>query len=113
MVNKHKNLKLNVNEYIAFLKGRNNDTNAIILLKYVNMLYYYIISSMHAQSCLTLCDSMDCSPPGSSVWDFLRWVAISYSRDLPNPGIEPVSPVALALSGRLFTTEAPGEPHIL
>ena len=22
---------------------------------------------MHAQSCLTLCDPMDCSPPGSSV----------------------------------------------
>ena len=21
------------------------------------------------ESCLTLCDSMDCSPPGSSVWD--------------------------------------------
>ena len=26
-------------------------------------------------------------------------------RDLPDPGIEPVSPVSLALAGRLFTTE--------
>ena len=25
-----------------------------------------------AQSCLTLCDFMDCSPPGSSVHGFLR-----------------------------------------
>ena len=38
-----------------------------------------------AQSCLTLCNPMDCSPPGSSVhgifqaW-ILEWVAISFSR---------------------------------
>ena len=37
------------------------------------------------QSCLTLCDPMDCSPPGSSVHEIfqariLQWVAISYSR---------------------------------
>ena len=38
-----------------------------------------------AQSCLTLCDPMDCSPPGSSVHGIfqariLEWVAISSSR---------------------------------
>ena len=37
-----------------------------------------------AQSCLTLCDSMDCSPPGSSVHGILQarileWVAIPFS----------------------------------
>ena len=37
------------------------------------------------QSCLTLCDLMDCSPPGSSVHEIsqariLEWVAISFSR---------------------------------
>ena len=37
------------------------------------------------QSCLTLCDPMDCSPPGSSVHvisqaRILEWVAISFSR---------------------------------
>ena len=37
-----------------------------------------------AQSCLTLCDPMDCSPPGSSVHGILQarileWVAISFS----------------------------------
>lgn len=42
MVNKHKNLNPNVNEQIAFLKGKNNDTNAI-LLKYVKILCYIII----------------------------------------------------------------------
>ena len=37
------------------------------------------------QSCLTLCDPMDCSPPGSSVHGFLQatileWVAMPSSR---------------------------------
>ena len=48
------------------------------------------------QSCLTLCDPMDYSPPGSAVQGIfqariLEWVAISYSHDLPNPGIELMS----------------------
>ena len=38
------------------------------------------------QSCLTLCDPMDCSPPGSSVHrifqaKILEWFAISFSRE--------------------------------
>ena len=41
---------------------------------------------MHAQSCPTLCNSMDCSLPGSSVHGILQarileWVAISSSRE--------------------------------
>ena len=41
------------------------------------------IESEVAQSCPTLCDPMDCSPPGSSVHGFLQarvleWVAISF-----------------------------------
>ena len=44
-----------------------------------------------AQSCLTLCDPMDCSPPGSSVHGILQarileWVAISFSRGSSLPG---------------------------
>ena len=40
--------------------------------------------SLVAQSCLTLCDSMDCSPLGSSVHGIFQarvpeWVAISFS----------------------------------
>ena len=47
------------------------------------------VQGMHvssvAQSCLTLCNPMDCSPPGFSVHGIfqariLEWVAISYSR---------------------------------
>ena len=31
--------------------------------------------------------------------------------DLPDPGIEPASPVSPALAGRFFTTEPSGKPH--
>ena len=45
------------------------------------------------QSCPTLCDPMDCSPPGSSVRGILQarileWVAI-FSRGSSDPGMEP------------------------
>ena len=50
-----------------------------------------------AQSCLILCDPMDCSLPGSSVHGIfqarvLGWAAIPSPRDLPDPGIKPRSP---------------------
>ena len=50
-----------------------------------------VCARVRAQSCLTLCDPMDCSPPGSSVHEIfqariLEWVAISYSRGSSQPG---------------------------
>ena len=49
------------------------------------------------QSCPTLCDPMDCSPPGSSVHDREYWSSLSSPppRDPPNLGIEPASPCLL------------------
>ena len=50
-----------------------------------------------AQVCLTLCDPMNSSlhqaPPsmGFSRQEVLEWVAISFSRESSNPGIEPRS----------------------
>ena len=49
------------------------------------------------QLCLTLCDLMDYSLPGSSVHGILQarileWVAIRFSKGFPDPGIEPESP---------------------
>ena len=63
---------------------------------------------MHAQSCLTLCDPMDYSPPDSSVHGIsqariLEWVATPPPEDLPDPEMEPVSPVSPALAGGAFT----------
>ena len=48
------------------------------------------------QSCLTLCNTMDCSPPGSSVHGILQakileWVAISFSRGASQPRDQPRS----------------------
>ena len=37
--------------------------------------------------------------------------AVSYSRDLPNPGIEPTSPESPALAGGFFTTAPPEKPQ--
>ena len=59
------------------------------------------------QSCPTLCDPMDCNPPGSSVHGILQarileLVPIPSSRGFPNPGIEPASLVSAALAGRFF-----------
>ena len=61
-----------------------------------------------AQSCPTLCDPMDCSPPGSSVHGILKarileWVAIPFPGDIPNPGMEPGSP-ALQVDSTICTT---------
>ena len=68
-----------------------------------------------AKFCPTLCNPMDCSPPGSSVHGILQarvleWVPCSPPGDLPNPGIKPRAP---ALAGRFFTTEPPGKPLLL
>ena len=73
-----------------------------------------LVAWVCAQSCQSLCNTMDCSLPGASVHGIsqtmiLEWVAISYSRGVfPDPGIKPTSP---ALAGRFFsncaTWEAP------
>ena len=62
-----------------------------------------------AQPCLTLCNPMDCSPPGSSVHGIfqarkLEWVSISYSRGSSRPRGQTVSLVSPVLAGRFFTT---------
>ena len=58
---------------------------------------------------------MDCSPPGTSVHGvfqarILEWVAIPFSRDSPEPGIELRSP---ALQANSSHSEPPGKltPH--
>ena len=49
-----------------------------------------------AQSCPTLCDPMDCSPPASSAMGIFHakyWSGLPCPPgDLPNPGIKPGSP---------------------
>ena len=68
-----------------------------------------------AQSCLTLCDPVDYSLPGSSVYGVFQariWTRLTFPTpgNLPDPGIEPVSLVSPALAGGFFTTDLPGKP---
>ena len=72
---------------------------------------FHICCCLVTQSCLTLCDLMDCSPPGSSVHGILQarilgCVAIPFSRDFPDPGIEPGSSY---ITGSFFTIWATRE----
>ena len=64
------------------------------------------------QLCLTLSDSMNCSPPGSSVHGILQatvleWVALPFSRGSSAPGIEPWSPTMQVYS---LLSVPPGKP---
>ena len=66
-----------------------------------------------AQSCLTLCDPMDCSPPGSSVLGDSpgKNIGVGFHAllqgNLPSPGIEPGSP---ALQADSLPADLPGKP---
>ena len=68
-----------------------------------------------AQSCLVLCNSIDCSPPGSSVYGILKartleWVAMPSSRGSSQPrGQTPVSCIAGGFLTVLATREALGK----
>ena len=72
-------------------------------------IYIYIFKEskmkiLVTQSYQTLCNPMDCSPPGSSVQArIVEWVAFSFSGDLPSPGIKPGSPALHADFMYLFT----------
>ena len=77
----------------------------------LNCLRKWKLKLLVAQSYLTLCSAVSCSLPGSSVRGIsqariLEWIAVSFSRGLPDPGIEPRSPALQAGS-------LPSEPLLL
>ena len=73
----------------------------IIFLKISYQIHIRTLVVGQLLSCvLTLCDPMDCSPPGFSSTGFSRqeyWSGLPFPspRDLPDPGIEPTSPAVL------------------
>ena len=75
---------------------------------------------MHAQSvqpCPTLCDSMDCSPPGSSVHGILQarileWGAMPSAKGY-DLGIKPTFPASPALQVDFLPTEPNWEAPIV
>ena len=63
-----------------------------------------------AQSCLTLCDPVDCSLPpsmGFSRQGYWRGLPFPSPGDLPDPGIEPGSPT---LQADTLPSEPPEKP---
>ena len=73
-----------------------------------------------AELCPILYDPMDCKLPASSVHEIsqtriLEWVAISFSRGLPDPLIKPMSPALQVISyiaGGFFSAKPPGIPNL-
>ena len=66
------------------------------------------------QSCRTLCDPMDYSPPGFTVHGILqarilKLIAFPSPGDLPDPGMEPGPP---ALQADSLPSEPPGKPLV-
>ena len=73
----------------------------------------YVKYGSVARSCPTLCDPVDCSPPGSSVHRISRqeyWSGLPFSppEHLPNPGMEATSSAFPALAGWILYTKPLG-----
>ena len=85
-------------------------TNAWLSTEFVRV----CVCAKSLQSCVTLCNPMGCSRPGSSVHgvfqaSILEWVALPSSRGSSNPGIEPVAHLFPVLAGGFFTSSATWE----
>ena len=76
---------------------------------------HHQLETVCAQSYLTLCDPVDCSPPGSSVHGIfqvriLEWVAVLSSRGSSRPRDQTRIFCSSCIAGRFFTTEPQGRP---
>ena len=82
---------------------------------YIYIYMYFICACIYAkslQSYPTLCNPVNCILPGPSVHGIsqarvMERVPFPSPGDLPDPGMEPVSP---ALAGGFFTSESQGKP---
>ena len=75
-------------EGIFLIQWYTNNCNLWLESQLVNTIVVIVV--LVAQSCPTLCNPMDCSPPGSSVHGILQtrimeWVAIPFSRGFSQP----------------------------
>ena len=88
----------------AHLEMPENEVNTVMVLHHISRMGFTSSACKFAkllQLCLTLCDSMDCSLPSSSVHGILQarteyWSGLPCPPlgDLPHPGIKPVSHVS-------------------
>ena len=64
-----------------------------LLWRSLEIIECLVVVGLVTQLCPTLCNPKEYSPPGSPVcWilqaRILEWIAISFSRDLPDPGVK-------------------------
>ena len=72
---------------------------------------------MHAQSCLTLCNPLNCNTQAPLSMEFSRqeyWTGLRFpaSGDLSDPGMEPTSPMSPALKADSLPAEPSGKKSI-
>ena len=106
-----KSLHATICSFFSFL-------NFLKICSFLMPVYYFMVLSSVAQSCLTLCDPMDYSLMDSSVNGIfqariLERLPFPSLGDLSNPGIKPMSLASPASAGRFFTPETPGKPHFM
>ena len=84
----------------------------ILIVSSDNCRYFFLVQHESeseekvAQSCPTLCGPMDYTVHEILQATVLEWVTFSFSKDLPNPGIEPRSP---ALQADSLPSKPPGK----
>ena len=91
-----------------------------IVLRIKNVIHktVYLLCAKSLQLCLTLCDPMVCSLPGSSVHGIfqarmLEWVAMPSSRGSSQSRSQTKVSNGSCIADRFFTTEPPGKPVYL
>ena len=100
--------------FLAFVRWEEMPGHFCILMKSESFVpsLKYVCVCLVTQSCPTLCNPLDCSPPGSSVNGILQarilqWVAISFSTGSSQPRDHTRSPTLQADS---LQSEPPGKP---
>ena len=101
-----------------FLKSEDNRSTHITGLGEFQPFYIQCLNARmcaRLQSCPTLCDPMDCSPPGSSVHGILQErilerIACAPPGDLPNLGLEPCLLCRLPWQVSSLPLAPPGKP---
>ena len=88
--------------------------SSLVLAIYHPVEYCAVSCVKSLQSCLTLCNPLDRSPPGSSVHGvsqarILEWVVISFSRGSSQPRDQTAYLTSSAFAGGFFTTSATWE----
>ena len=81
---------------------------------FISCILHLKVKALVAQLCGTLCNPMDCSPPGFSVHGILQarileWVSILFARGSSHSGINPWS---LSLQADSLPRESPGKNYV-